>query len=302
MKTIYTVVFKEKPGGGNPCPVILDADGLTGEEMRKKAEQYGMEAAFVSAADRQDCRWRVRYFTPDHELSSCVHATIAAVSVLLKEGRLSGDHALLESAAGETNPVSWRSEAGRFVVSADQGLPAVKTIDPALEGKIAEVLGLPAGELLPEAPEAVSTSRPKLMVGVKSVSVLDGIRPQYEALWELCDEIGVSGFYPYALTERDGETVVRARQFPNRSGYPEDPATGVAAASLLCYLFLTGQVNFPKSGWSRMMIFQGQAMGRPSVLEAELLLGDGDILQTRVSGSAEITEELAPALNETKRS
>lgn len=297
MKTVNTVVFSQKSGGGNPCPVILDSDGMSAENMRAEAEKFGMEAAFVSAPDRADCVFRVRYFTPDHELSSCVHATIASVSVLVREGRLAGDHALLESASGGANPVSWRTEGELLLVSAQQGLPEVKTVDPALRGRIAGVLGLAPEDLLPAAPQAVSTSRPKLMVGVKSVSLLDGIRPELESLWNLCDEIGVSGFYPYAFPKEDERTMVRARQFPNRSGYPEDPATGVAAASLLCYLYLTGQISAPENGWKRLTVLQGQAMGRPSMLVAEILLEDGKIRETRVSGSAEITKELAPALN-----
>ena len=49
------------------------------------------------------------------------------------------------------------------------------------------------------------------------------------------------------------------RQFPRASGYPEDPATGVAAAALaLAFHTLTGQ--------SSAKFYQGTAMGRPSVL------------------------------------
>jgi predicted PhzF superfamily epimerase YddE/YHI9 len=51
------------------------------------------------------------------------------------------------------------------------------------------------------------------------------------------------------------------RQFPRASGYPEDPATGIAAAALAMSL----HSRHPRIG-RRFKFYQGSAMGKPSLI------------------------------------
>jgi trans-2,3-dihydro-3-hydroxyanthranilate isomerase len=81
-------VFARSPGGGNPCPVVLAADGLRDDEMLAIAAHFGEETAFVRRGDGG--RLRLRYFVPRHEMSMCVHATIAAITVLVDTGGITG--------------------------------------------------------------------------------------------------------------------------------------------------------------------------------------------------------------------
>lgn len=74
------------------------------------------------------------------------------------------------------------------------------------------------------------------MVPLRDHTVLDGVHPDFERLWALCDEYETTGLYPFTVRPRSGELDVEARQFPKRAGYPEDPATGVAACALRAYL------------------------------------------------------------------
>ena len=59
-ETIHTVVFQARDGGGNPCPVTLDADGLSVEEMQAMTRGWGEESAFLMHSDRPDCTLRAR--------------------------------------------------------------------------------------------------------------------------------------------------------------------------------------------------------------------------------------------------
>ena len=52
-----------------------------------------------------------------------------------------------------------------------------------------------------------------------------------------------------------------ARQFPKSSGYPEDAATGIAAAALAFGLLENGSVE---ASDRLIRVRQGRAMGRPS--------------------------------------
>lgn len=291
MEIIHTVAFCAGEGGGNPCPVVLEADSLSTEEMMGIARQFGSECACVLASSQSGCRWQLRYFLPNSELSSCGHATMAAVTVMVQRGLLSGGEATLETAGGLL-PITWVEENGKVTVQMEQGLPALgNTADPE---EVCRALGITPEQLSSWPIQTASTSRFKLMIPLASRPVLDGLAPDFEALWALCDHIGVSGVYPFAAGE-SGEYY--ARQFPCRAGYLEDPATGVAASALNGYLYLNGFLpDSAADGWHSSTIYQGFAMGRPSVLLAQVETQNGKPCRTRICGGAQVTDKPAPAL------
>ena len=59
MKTINAFhydAFTNKPNMGNPAGIILDADGLTEEEMQRIAEKVGFnETSFVLSSEVAEC-------------------------------------------------------------------------------------------------------------------------------------------------------------------------------------------------------------------------------------------------------
>ena len=65
-----------------------------------------------------------------------------------------------------------------------------------------------------------------------------------------------------AWCEPDAERA-RARSFSGTAEMGEDPATGSAAGALCAYLA-------ERRGSERLVISQGEEMGRPSVLETEM--------------------------------
>ena len=68
--------FAKTKEGGNPAGVVINADALSEEEMRKIAAALGYsETAFVLQSDVAD--FKVRFFTPNEEVDLCGHATIA---------------------------------------------------------------------------------------------------------------------------------------------------------------------------------------------------------------------------------
>ena len=84
-----------------------------------------------------------------------------------------------------------------------------------------------------------------------------------------CDAIGSTGLYPYAL-QTDGHAagpIVFARQFPRKSGYPEDAATGIAAAALWGHLAAAGAIATGSASAPVVCtVRQGDAMGCPSAI------------------------------------
>ena len=259
---IHTTVFAAGPGGGNPCPVVLDARGLSTEQMQALAKHFGHETGFVVGDEPA-----LRFFVPEHEMTMCVHATVACVALLRRAGRLSGDTFTIHTPIG-----ALRADAlGPARISVDQRVPVASPSNPSAEA-VAAVLG---AELI-GPPESWSASRPKLLAPVADVNALT---PSFEALWELCEAHDTTGIYAF-------DPGLHARQFPVRAGYPEDPATGVAAAALAGYL--THHAPPADAGTVRYEIAQGEAMGRPSRLSSVVDFDGSAITRVRVEGDVEI--------------
>jgi len=286
---VSTTVFALSPGGGNPCPVVLDADPLEGDEMRAIAASHQQETGCVLRPTRPDADVRLRFFVPNHEMEMCVHATIAALTVLRSRGLLVEDELVVETAIGLLAVTVDGSDGGAApTVRVEQRRPEVTPVDldPA---ELARVLGLDARAIDPGLPiESVSTARAKLMVPLTDHRELDAVEPRLEELWALADRAGATGVYAFTTSPRHHGTAADARQFPVRAGYPEDPATGVAACALGAYLS-THTSGGDRAGDRRSFrIEQGHAMGRPSVLVARTLVEDDVVSRTWIEGSATV--------------
>jgi PhzF family phenazine biosynthesis protein len=250
-------------------------------QMQAFAAELGAETVFVlPATNSGDVRFR--YFVPRHEMKMCVHATIAACVVLGRLGRLPDAKASVEAPLG-TIEARWTHDRADVTMR-----PA--TYGPNIEGsardRLLRALGLREDELGDRLGPIrwASTSRAKLMVPLRDETVLDALQPDFTALWELCDEFGATGAYPFTLNATGVD--VAARQFPVRAGYPEDPATGVAASALAAHLADIGAVPPDRAddGWRRWRVGQGRAMGRPSLITAYARRLDDGAWLTRIAG------------------
>lgn len=289
---VHTTVFAAAPGGGNPCPVCFDPDGLlTTAQMQELAARFGHETAFVLKPSQPGADLRLRYFVPNHEMEMCIHATVGTITVLVEQGSVTASPVRIETPLGIIG-AEWNrdEEDGVIAVMVEQFPPTFFEGAPDAS-EIAAALGIPHDALdsvaLPI--QAVSTARPKLMVPLRDYGVLDALQPDFEKLWEICERYRNTGFYAFTLATRQPDFEVDARQFPLRAGYYEDPATGVAACALAAYL--TRYSEDKNEGWNGYRVAQGFAMGRPSTIRAEAFVGNGAITATRVGGNALILGE-----------
>jgi PhzF family phenazine biosynthesis protein len=141
--------------------------------------------------------------------------------------------------------------------------------------------------VLAEGPiQSISVSRAKLLVPLQESNVLNAPTPDHEALWKLCDQIQVTGFYPFTRQTNKTNMDAEARQFPLRAGFPEDAATGVAAAALGAYL-----ATYDRKCETHEYVFriaQGYAMGAPSLIEAIVECTDRRVTRTAIRGVAQV--------------
>lgn len=272
MKYFIVDAFTDTPFGGNTAGVVLmEGNDFPDEGLMQAiaAELRYSETAFVRRDG--DSRYTVRYFTPKGEVELCGHATIATFSLLHRLGLADGP-CRLQAPAGELEVT-----AGQHVMMQMATPHIIATIEETKE--IYNALGI--RDYRPALPvQVVSTGLPDLMIQVQTVEALNALQPDMEAIAELTRQHEALSFHVFAFGD-DGYTA-HVRDFAPACGVPEESATGTANAALTHYLATHGVIA---AGDHRFL--QGEAMGRPSVVETRLK-ADGSVW---VGGSAAIVAE-----------
>lgn len=285
IQVAHTRVFANGPGGGSPCPVIPDSDLLSNAQMQYLARKFGLDTVFILQPQTNAADIRLRYFVPDHEMGVSGHATIAAITVALLDGGLKSNDIRVETITGIFEVQVERREES-FLLTLAQNKPEFgPAVDPE---SVASALNIDPGLIaISSSPiQSVSVSRAKLLVPLRDFAVLNGLAPNYEALWKLCDQLWVTGFYPFTRKTDKANADVEARQFPLRAGFLEDAATGVAAAALGAYLARHDRNS--ATGRHGFRIAQGYAMDCPSLIEALASCEHGAVASTTIRGTAEL--------------
>ena len=147
---------------------------------------------------------------------------------------------------------------------------------------LAEVLSIQIDDMRtsPNAIEAWYAGVPFLFVPLRSRDALGRSRVRMDK-WERTLKNSVAPEI-FAFV-KEGEGVIRARMFAPTLGISEDPATGGAVAAFAGYL---AQRSDMQDGMLRYSIHQGVEMGRPSLLELEVDIVDGDVAAVRVGGAS----------------
>ena len=146
----------------------------------------------------------------------------------------------------------------------------------------AQALGISTSDMLDGVPvQVVSTGTPQAMVPVKSLEVLERVRPD---LQHLSDLEGVGHYFSthvFTPEAYDPANKAHARHFGPSSGVTEDPVTGSATGGMAAYLWRYGLVRE-----TSYTVEQGHIMGRPGLVEVEVD-GEGDEpTGVRIAGTA----------------
>ncbi len=238
-------VFCSEPFTGNPVAVVLDAAGLTTEQMRRVALWANLsETTFVLPASRPGADYRVRIFTPAGELPFAGHPTLGTCHAWLEAGNspAAGDGAVVQECAAGLVPVR-RTEAGLAFAAP----PLVRSgpVDEPLAEQVAAELGVSRAGIA--GIQWADNGPGWIAVLLPDAGAVLALRPG-----RISHDIGVAGLYPPG-----SECAAEVRCFfPVNGMAVEDPVTGSFNASLAQWLCGAGLLAAP------YVASQGTAIGR----------------------------------------
>lgn len=281
--------FTTEKFAGNPAGVVSHADGLTEEQMQKIAREMNCsETAFVLSPEAKDHDARIRFFTPTTEVPICGHATVAAIYVRAMETRARTSRVLQKTGAGIL-PVDIVEDGDDYKIIMTQGKPEFgKTLEGADKETLLSALGILPTDLDERCPlKIASTGHSKVMIAIKSRTLLHKLKPSMGALVALSKKIGCNGYFVFTLDSGDPEILTHGRMFAPAIGIQEDPVTGNANGPLGAYLIHHKLV--PHDGTEfQFKGKQGEAMGRPGIVEVRVKIEQNEPVQVQIGGHAVI--------------
>ena len=260
-------VFATEPLTGNPLAVVDGGESLAVDLLRRIAREFNQsETTFVMPPTRAGADWRLRSFTAAGvEVFGAGHNALGAWWWLSEAGRLplaAGSRTFHQEIGERVLPVT----VGEHIVM-EQEAPELRQRVESV-APLAAALGLEPQDIAAQRVpcQVVFTGAAHLLVPISDRAAVDRIRPNAPALLAVLARAGAEGCYVFSLDPPRPEATAYARFFNPTVGIWEDPATGTAAGPLAVHL-----VNHGLAPTGRPMIIeQGTAMGRTSLIRAEV--------------------------------
>jgi trans-2,3-dihydro-3-hydroxyanthranilate isomerase len=256
----YTLldVFTDVPLAGNALAVVHDADGVGDDVMLAFARETRLaETTFVQTATTPAASYRNRIWTIVEEMPFAGHPSLGtAVAVALERGESDVTYVQETRAGRQPVAVERHGDHAHASVLQERSAPG-REVDAAAA---MAAIGLAIGDAHPRLrPQVVSTGLPALIVPLLERAALARVRPDHAAIAALAPE----SFNLYACWVDATAGRAWARSLPSSPLESEDPATGSAAGALLGYLHA-------HEGTRRVVVCQGEEIGRPSTLVAAM--------------------------------
>jgi trans-2,3-dihydro-3-hydroxyanthranilate isomerase len=286
--------FTSIPYGGNPAWVIIGAESLTDDEMRRLANDLNplSDTAFVLPETTKEADIQLRFFTGAGELNFSGHASIATYFALSGENDIKLEEpevVLRQRTKAGIQSVELRIK-GDKVTRATMTLTKPNYLDVEVTPvHIARFLGLTANDLtstnLPF--EVISTGFSDLIVPVKSLNEMRFINPDFSFMDSVCTRLGIHGVIVFCLETFDVGDTAFMRHFAPTVGVQEDPISGAAAGSLGCYLIRNKLID--PTNFSRIVIEQGYLQNRQGKVYVHIDMTRDQILRVKVGGNTVLT-------------
>jgi trans-2,3-dihydro-3-hydroxyanthranilate isomerase len=280
-------VFTDRAFGGNPLGVVLDAGGLSTEQMQAIAREFNYsETTFVLPPRDAAHDAQVRIFTVNREIPFAGHPNVGTAFVLATLAAKPPARLLFEEEAGLV-PVEIATEQGRVVTTEFTAPQPLKRMSHVSTDAAAALLSLSASDVKTDRhpPEVISVGLSFVAVELASREALRRAKPDAAAFERTfpCDGSDAVYLYTRDVPAAERPCDLQARMFhPGSSGLSEDPATGSATAAAAALL---ADLDDTRDGELKLKIGQGIDMGRPSLLLTRVRKQGGKIASIHVGGA-----------------
>lgn len=247
-------VFGERALTGNPLAVVVDADGLTTDEMLELTQWINFsETTFLTPPESPAADYGVRIFTLSGEIPFAGHPTLGTCHVWASLADRPGSEIVQECGVGLVR--LRRSDDGVFFEAPD--LIRDGTIGQDDLDDILSILGV--GETDVVASRWVDNGPGWAGLLLRDAKAVLGLRPDLSRrVGEGPVDIGVAGFHE----EGSGALYEVRAFFSNQRGdLVEDPVTGSLNASMAQWLIGEGRATAP------YVATQGAGLGRSGRIE-----------------------------------
>jgi PhzF family phenazine biosynthesis protein len=236
-------VFTDTPYFGNPLAVVLGAEGLSDEQMRRFANWTNLsETTFVLPPRDSGADYLVRIFTPSSELPFAGHPTLGTCHAWLQAGGRPARPGLVVQECGAGLVAIKQTEAG--LAFAAPPLVRQGPVEDEVAERVAKALNIGRNDMVDI--QWADNGPGWVAVLLDSAKAVLAIQPGTVTM-----DIGVAGLYPPGAPE-----ALEVRAFSGQVSTVEDPVTGSLNASLAQWLLGTGRIQAP------YVASQGTAIGR----------------------------------------
>lgn len=286
-KEFYVInSFAEKPFGGNPAAVFVNADGLDESTMQMIARQLNLvETVFVFSSKEQDADFELRYFTPQEELPIAGHPTIAAILALIRDKQIDIEKqtkCTIKTKAGRKK-INFGINKSNPLVIMEQPEPKFLSIINERE-HVADILGISDSDLIEDLPiQAVDTGLGHLIVPVNDLKKLMSIKRKIVPLENLCKSLGIREVQAFTFETLQSDKDLHTRNICPREGI-EDPGCGVGNGALGAYLL---QHYYQGEAKINLKAEQGVIVDMPCTIEI-FALKIGESIKVSIGGSGKV--------------
>ncbi|TSB45957.1 PhzF family phenazine biosynthesis protein [Alkalicoccobacillus porphyridii] len=280
--------FSSIPGKGNPAGVVVDAENYTEEQMLEIAAAVGFnETTFVLPSEVAD--FKLKYFTPGHEMNLCGHATMATMYALHQSNASFKKNLKIETNVGIL-PIDISKDEVSFQVTMQHAPPEFREFNGS-RADLAHSIGISEEEIHPDLPIVYgSTGIWTLIIPISRLSSFKKMVPQSELFPSILKEMPRVSLHPICLETRDEISDMHARHFSSPfSGTKEDAVTGTASGVMGAYYvkYIDQAAPLPK----QLLVEQGHEMNKDGKVYVHVS-EQNDELQISITGTAVYVQDI----------
>ena len=263
--------FTEEPFSGNPAGVVLDADGLTDNMMKKITREMNLsETSFLLPSKKADIK--LRYFTPNgSEVKFCGHSTVGALYMLAHKKMLGinkpGHYELTLEANIGILPAAITLKSDQSITIQFQTPKAELVASKLTHQMLSQALGIPLEMLNLQHPIMFEKINQDIYLTINSLKQMKELQIDQKSAKQFAEKNNIVAYALVCNQTLSKSSHIHMRCFAPAVGIPEDPFTGSVLGGLAIYLIKNKLIDKTNK---IIRIEQGHFISRPGYVDLKI--------------------------------